>query len=159
MMKTLLTMKKYYIAQLAVLLAGNAVAWNAVYDDFARFFGAGGKLLQVAGCSVPNPITTPCFYGAFGFLGALVWAWIIFKKTDTIARVRQQKYLSWFLVGCTLFGGFNFTKLYLSYLHGSTIGCSGAAMTTPFATPCFYGASVFFLSLLVSWIVLWKEGK
>jgi len=152
-------MKKYYLTQLTTLFLGNLVAWKAVYDDFARYFSAGGKLLDVAGCTVPNPVTTPCFYGAFGFLGTLAWTWVIFKKKDLVAQVRQQKYLSWFLVGCALFGGFNFTKLYLDYMYGSQIGCSGAPMTTPFATPCFYGASLFLAALIVSWVVLHKEMK
>ena len=152
-------MKKYYLTQIALLVFGNLVAWKAVYDDFSRFFGAGGKLLQVAGCTVPNPVTTPCFYGAFGFLGTLIWAIMIFKKTDIVAKVRQEHYLSWLLVGCALFGGFNFTKLYLAFINGSQIGCSGAPMTSPFVTPCFYGASIFLVTLIFSWLILWREGK
>jgi len=152
-------MKKFYIIQIVLLLAGNIVAWKSVYDDFMRFFGAGGELFQVAGCSVPNPVTTPCFYGAFAFLGTLVWSVLIFRKKDIAEKVRQEKYLSWFLIGCTLFGGFNFTKLYLDYINGSQIGCSGAPMVTPFVTPCFYGSAIFLSALLFSWFVLWKEGK
>jgi hypothetical protein len=152
-------MKKFYIAQIALLAGGSLVAWKAVYDDFARFFDAGGNVLQVAGCTVPNPVTTPCFYGAFGFIGALIWAVIILKKSDMAMKVRQEKYLSWFLVGCTLFGWFNFTKLYLDYMAGSQIGCSGAPMTIPFLTPCFFGSLFFLSALLSSWLILHKEGK
>ena len=155
-------MKKYYILQILLLFVGNVVAWSAVRDDFARFFSAGGKITQVAGCSVPNPVTTPCFYGAFAFLGTFFWAIYILKKHNTdnhVCKVLHQKWLSWFLVGGTLFGWFNFVKLYLAYMGGSQIGCSGAAMTTPFATPCFYGSSLFLLALLWSWFILWKENK
>lgn len=151
-------MKKFYITQIALLLAGSLVAWKAVYDDFVRFFGAGGSVFQVAGCTFPNPVTTPCFYGAFAFVGALVWAYFVLKKDNIAAKVRQEKYLSWFLVGCTLFGWSNFVKLYLDYMAGSQIGCSGAPMTVPFLTPCFFGSMFFLLSLLSSWLILYKEG-
>ena len=152
-------MKKYYLSQIAILAIGSGIAWNAVYDDFVRFFGAGGRLIQVAGCTFPNPVMTPCFYGAFAFVGALLWASRILKKSNISQKVRQEKYLSWFLVGCTIFGWSNFVKLYLDYVGGSQIGCSGAPMTSPFITPCFFGSAFFLLALLLSWMILWKEGK
>jgi hypothetical protein len=152
-------MKKYYFIQALVLFSGTFVAFFAVYDDFARFYGAEGTIFKIENCTYPNPVLTPCFYGAFAFLGAFFWTVSILKKEDSIARMRQEKYLSWFLLGGTLFAWGNFTKLYLDYMTGSQIGCSGAPMTIPFHTPCFYGATLFLISLAVSWVILRREGR
>jgi hypothetical protein len=151
-------MKKYYFTQAFVLLVGTIVAFLSVYDDFLRFYGAEGTIFKIENCIYPNPVLTPCFYGAFAFLAAFIWTLFILKKEEN-GGTRQEKYLSWFLVGGTLFAWGNFTKLYLDYMAGSQIGCSGAPMTIPIQTPCFYGATLFFLSLIISWVILRKEGK
>lgn len=152
-------MKKAYSFQILILLAGVLVAFTAVYLDFARFYKAEGTIFKIQNCTYPNPVTTPCFYGAFVFLGALVWSFFIFKKEEPNAKIRQENYLSWLLLSGTLFALGNFTKLFLGYMGGSKTGCSGAPMTSPFFTPCFYGLTIFFVALLVSWSILWKEGE
>lgn len=151
-------MKKAYVLQIGVLFVGVLVAFTAVISDFTRFYGAEGTIFKIQNCTYPNPVTTPCFYGAFAFLGALIWSFFILKKEEQ-RRVRQENYLSWLLLGGTLFALGNFTKLFLDYLGGSKTGCSGAPMTSPFVTPCFFGLTLFFIALLVSWGILWKEGR
>jgi hypothetical protein len=152
-------MKKVYFVQIIILFVGVLVSFHAVFVDFSRFFEAEGTFFKVQNCTVPNPITTPCFYGAFAFLGAFVWSIFILKKEKFSEKNKQENRLSWLLLGGSLFALGNFTKLYMDYLHGSQIGCSGAPMTTPFSTPCFYGLSIFFSALIFSWFILWREGK
>ncbi|MFA5831816.1 MAG: hypothetical protein WC878_08410 [Candidatus Paceibacterota bacterium] len=152
-------MKKYYFAQALVLFAGTIVAFLSVYDDFLRFYGAEGTIFKIENCTYPNPVLTPCFYGAFAFLAAFFWTIFILKKEDSNRRMIQEKYISWFLTGGTIFAWGNFIKLYLDYAAGSQIGCSGAPMTIPFRTPCFYGATLFLVSLAVSWVILRREWR
>jgi hypothetical protein len=151
-------MKKYYFTQILFLFAGTIVAWLAVYDDFARFYGKEGTIFKIENCTYPNPIVTPCFYGAIAFLAFFIWAIMVVRRTEIREKIRQEQYLSWALVCGTLFGWGNFIKLYLDYIQGSQIGCSGAPMTIPFATPCFYGSCIFLLSLIVSWLILLRAG-
>ncbi len=150
-------MKKHYYFQASLLFLGNIVAFISVYDDFVRFYGAEGTIFKIENCTYPNPVLTPCFYGAFAFLCALIWTCLILKKDEHLLRIRQEKYLSWFLVGGTIFAWGSFTKLSLDYFNGSRIGCSGAPMTIPFFTACFYGSVLFFLALITSWMILKKE--
>ena len=150
-------MKKYYFLQLFLLLSGTIIAFVSVYDDFVRFYGAEGTIFKIENCTYPNPVLTPCFYGAFAFLGAFFGTLVVLREKDISIKIRREKYLSWFLVGGVLFSWGNFTKLYLDYFQGSQIGCSGAPMTIPFQTPCFYGATLFLLSLFASWLVLTKH--
>ncbi|MCX6739092.1 MAG: hypothetical protein NT098_03505 [Candidatus Parcubacteria bacterium] len=151
-------MKKYYFSQAFILFIGIIVAFLSVYDDFMRFYGAEGTFFKIENCLYSHPVLTPCFYGAFAFLGAFIWTLFVVKK-EVVARIRQEKYLSWFLTGGVFFAWGNFTKLYLDYVKGSQIGCSGAPMTIPFLTPCFYGSILFLFALALSWITLWKENK
>ena len=152
-------MKKYYLIQAFVLFVGTIVSWLAVNNDFARFYGLEGTIFKIGNCVSPNPILTPCFYGAIGFLGAFVFSVFLLSKERIDQKIRQERYLSLLLFGGTIFGFSNFAKLCLDYFQGSQIGCSGNPMANPFFTPCFYGSVIFLSSLLVSQFILWKEKK
>ena len=152
-------MKKYYYSQAFVLFLGTIIAFLSVYDDFIRFYGAEGTIFKIENCVYPNPVLTPCFYGAFAFLGTFFWTLFILKKNEKVLRVQQEKYLSWFLVGGTIFAWGNFAKLSFDYFEGSRFGCSGAPMILPFFTPCFYGSVLFLLALIISRVILKKETR
>ena len=74
-------MKKIYTAQSLLLLIGTLFAWFTVYTDFSRFYNLYGDITRIRGCVIPNPVTTPCFYGAFAFLGGLIWSLYILKTS------------------------------------------------------------------------------
>ncbi len=152
-------MKEWYRFQTLVIAAGTAFAWYTVLRDFARFFDLNGTVFKIKDCVVmPNPVTTPCFWGAIGFLIALVWSIKIARKSDEQNKLKQEKYLTWFLIGGTIFGWSNVAILIQRFLasHGKpTIGCSGQIMTSPFTTPCFYGSSFYLLALIVALLTLW----
>src|ERR1700741_4693730 len=140
--------------QILVLAAGTVFAFYTIVVDFLRFYDYEGTLLKVSDCIVPNPVTTPCFYGAFAFLLAAIWAWKLYQQ-DMVQQVRGQKHLTWFLIASNLFAWGNFSRVAWSFYHsttGSTIGCSGVATTNPYTTPCFIGASIFLLGLIVACI-------
>jgi hypothetical protein len=69
-------MKMFRVCALCLIgfSRGAVIAWSTVALAFIRFYRAEGTLLKVTNCRFPNPITTPCFYGAIAFVVALLWA-------------------------------------------------------------------------------------
>ena len=151
-------MKSLLKIQSVVLLGGSLFAWYTVYTDFKRFYDVEGTLFRVQDCIIPNPVTTPCFYGAFAFLIAFIWSLYIINWQSE-KRSWHQSRLVWLLIASTLFawGNFGFT-LYKFWLSkgAPTIGCSGVLSTSPWVTPCFTGAVMFLIALIVG-IVLKKK--
>lgn len=146
-------MKKLLQFQALVLLGGTIFAWYTVYQDFSKFYAIEGSLLKVTDCVVSNPVTTPCFYGAFAFLFALIWSIYILRLTEDKLKAIHHKKLTWLLVASTIFAWSNFGYVLYKFLANSgqpTIGCSGQLMTNPFTTPCFIGSVIFLIALLVN---------
>jgi hypothetical protein len=144
--------KNLQYLQTIILFSGTIFAWYTVYNDFARFLGIYKTIFHFENCIVPNPLTTPCFYGAIGFLVAFVWSVKILKMKETKAE-KWQKYLFIFLITGTIFGWSNFLfELYKFYSTntGPKTSCSGIPTDNPFYTPCFYGSVLYLLSLISS---------
>jgi hypothetical protein len=62
----------------------------------------------------------------------------------------------------TIFAWTSFGRLAYNFyiaLPGQGIGCSGVPTANPFVTPCFFGATLFLIALVVSLIILTKEAK
>jgi hypothetical protein len=72
--------KSYLAASIAVLIAGALFAWTQVVTGFIGFYEYSGTLFKIKDCAIPNPVATPCFYGAIGFLAALGWAITLVRK-------------------------------------------------------------------------------
>lgn len=154
-------MKKILYVQVVALLGGTLFAWFTVYNDFMRFYDIEGTVFRVKDCIIPNPVTTPCFWGAWAFLIALLWAIAIVRKTDVMAQTKNQKRLVIFLVAGNIFAWSNAARGIVEFYANKaqpTIGCSGLLVTNPFITPCFFGSSLFLLSLLVSFFVIASMG-
>lgn len=149
-------MRKYLpLVLFLILLGGSIFAWYTVVNDFILFYGAEGTLLKVAGCARPNPVTTPCFYGAFAFVATMIWSFLIWQK-KVKNPARQILYLTWLLVGCVLFAWTNFFITLSEYLRATVtattaIGCSGMLVINPLNTPCFIGSMFFLTALVVSY--------
>lgn len=139
--------------QTALLAAGTFYTWYTVINDFRRFYNYEGTVFKLQDCIVPNPVVTPCFYGAIGFGVALLWSIAILRKRDEVRRRVLQMWLALFLLSGTIFGGVN-TGLVLWRFYtpheGVAIGCSGIPTTNPFTTPCFIGTSDYLLSLIAA---------
>lgn len=152
---------KLYWVQVGALLVGTVFAWTTAVVDFLRFYEAEGTLFKVNDCLYPNPVTTPCFYGAIAFAVALVWAISLTKKEGEV-RIKSEKYLALFLTAGTIFAWTSFGRLAYNFytaLPGSGIGCSGVPTANPFITPCFFGSVLFLIALIISFIILAKEAK
>lgn len=148
-------MKKIYWLQSIFLFIGTVFAWFTVYSDFTRFYNIYGNITRIKNCIVPNPITTPCFYGAFAFLGGFIWSLYILKLLKE-RKVSHQKKLTIFLIAGTIFAWSNLAiEVYNFYLQktGTKVSCSGVATDNIFATACFIGSMLFLGSLIISLII------
>jgi hypothetical protein len=157
-------MKRTITAQTITLLSGTIFAFYTVVVDFMRFYSSEGTLLKISGCAIPNPVTTPCFYGAFGFLLALYLSYKILLTIDTGTMLKKQLKLFYFLIAGTLFAWGNFLITVYTYFQSKAtnveyIGCSGLKQVNPLNTPCFVGASIFLIALFIAWGVLSKLKK
>ncbi len=148
----------YYRSQVVALFAGAVFAWYTVVNDFLRFYDIEGTVFRIKDCvTMPNPVTTPCFWGAVGFIVALVWALKLTKSHSSVTP-KKHSYFTLYLVACVIFGWTNFSLVLFRFLgnHGKpTIGCSGQITTNPFSTPCFWGSVFFLLSLLIAIYIWW----
>ena len=142
---------------LIVLSAGTLFAFYTVVIDFMRFYSFEGTVFKINDCIVPNPVTTPCFYGAFGFLIALIWAWRL-----SVDNVKGWTRHLLFVIACILIAWGNFAyslkRYYETLATGHPVGCSGQFVSNPWITPCFIGASIFLLTGIVAYRH-WKRFK
>ena len=137
--------------QISALTIGTLFAWYTVATDYIFFYQIEGTVFRVRDCVVPNPVTTPCFWGAWAFVIALGAALYIRRQSQTLQK-KYQTWLAWFLVGGVLFAWSNFGYGFLKFIQNQgepTIGCSGRIMTNPFTTPCFHGALFFLVACMV----------
>lgn len=154
-------MKKLYIIQSLVLLAGTAFAWFTVVNDILRFIDVEGTFFKIKDCVIPNPVTTACFYGAFAFLIAFVWSLYILNKTDLGQQIKQQARLVWLLIASTIFAWTNFALEAMKFFKpqpGQVRTCSPDA-ATPWETACFIGSSIFLIALVTSLVIKYKNSK
>jgi hypothetical protein len=148
-------MKKAYIIQSVLLLIGTVFAWSTVYSDFARFYSLYGDITRIEGCVIPNPVTTPCFYGAFAFLGAFIWSIYILRAKKARRDINQSR-LHILLIASTIFAWSNLSlEIYNFYFKNASqqISCSGVPTTSIFTTPCFIGSMIFLGTLVISYII------
>lgn len=153
-------MKKLLTWQSLIILAGTLFAWYNVVKNFIRFYNLEGTIFKIKDCAIPNPVTEACFYGAVGFLVALVWSYYIYQKPELTKKV--QHYLWWFLSAGTIFAWYNVSKEFVAYYSahsGVVLGCSATPITNPFLTPCFTGASIFLIAAILAGFIHSKNQK
>ncbi len=139
-----------FLAQSIWLFLGSVFAWFTVYTDFVRFYNLYGSVTRIKDCVIPNPVTTPCFYGAFAFLVAFIWSVYIYLVSRP-KKISIQKKLTILLIGSTIFAFSNLAlEIYKFYFSQTTskVSCSGVPAESIFTTPCFIG-SMFFLGALI----------
>jgi hypothetical protein len=144
--------------QVALLALGTAFSWFTLVVDYRRFFAAGGRVFEISGCAVANPLVTPCFYGAMAFLAAFIWALVILRSAPDAVAPRQRG-LHWLLTAGTVFAWGNFAYEVYRYAQPqpsvSAFSCpKEEAVTHPLMAPCFYGALIYLCALVVSMLIL-----
>jgi hypothetical protein len=152
--------KRLVWLQTLVLAGGSVFAWTTVLRDVSRFTAAGGHLWRFRGCSVPNPLVTPCFYGAVLFVVALVWA--ISQLQAVVPERRAQRQLVGMLGAGTLFAWGNFGHELWRYwrsANGEFTSCSGTLAVHPIHTPCFTGAVLYLTALILAVLAARRIGR
>lgn len=143
--------------QIAVLAVGTTFAWVTLIVDYHRFFSAGGRVFDLSGCAVTNPLLTPCFYGALAFLAAFIWA-LVLLRSPAEAVAGRQRGLNWLLAVGTVFAWGNFAYelfLYSRQRPAPAFRCPpGEVVVHPLMTPCFYGALIFLAAFAISLFIL-----
>jgi hypothetical protein len=138
------TVRVRIMCLMGFLGAGAVIAWSTVVLAFIRFSQAEGTLLKVTNCRFPNPITTPCFYGAIAFLLALLWASSLASRIEPWAG--DYGGLWWLLLASTIFGWSNMAYEFWRWNQSPTgfiVSCTTESISSPFQSPCLYGASMF----------------
>jgi hypothetical protein len=152
-----------YKIQASVLLIGTLFSWFTVYTDFSRFYNLYGSITKISGCTIPNPVTTPCFYGAFAFLLGFIWSLNILRnKSKNVDITKKQRNLRYLLIAGTIFAWSNFGLEIFKYYSSKTavkVSCSGVATDNVFLTACFYGSVIFLIALVVSFIIKRKANS
>ncbi|OHA81104.1 MAG: hypothetical protein A2675_00790 [Candidatus Yonathbacteria bacterium RIFCSPHIGHO2_01_FULL_51_10] len=146
--------RNLWIAQSVLIAGGTIFAWNAVVTDFLRFYRTEGTIFKISDCIYPNPITTPCFWGAVLFAVLLILTVRLHNGTEILGR--QRRILTLLVVG-TLFAWGNFLwgiRSFYSAPSGEGTSCSGVPVDSPLHTACFYGALFFTASLIAGFFYL-----
>jgi hypothetical protein len=126
------------------LVVGTVIAWSTVTLGFIRFYRAEGTILKFTNCALPNPLTTPCFYGAIAFVLALLWAASL--ASGAKPRVRGYEGLWWLLLASTIFGWSNVAYEFWRWGQSPTgfiVSCTTESISSPFQSPCLYGSTMF----------------
>ncbi len=134
--------------QAVILLGGVIFSWRALFVQFNAFYALYGDLTRIKDCVIPNPITTPCFYGSVAFIVALAWAVVLL-------RVRSEKslrYLRNFLIFGVCFAltvlAYEAVQYYYPSFSGPKISCNPGAH--PLKTPCFSGLLFFVMAAVTA---------
>jgi hypothetical protein len=147
----------YKKARLVVLVLGIFVSWYAVIKAFISFYNIEGTIFKIKDCLLPNPVTTPCFWGALAFFAATVWAYKMFAMNEA----KKEKYFLFFMIGSVLFAWTNFMIELkgVTPKPGSLIAPCPATAANPFLSPCFFGSILFSLSLILTYVIFNKLQK
>ena len=68
---------------------GVCVSWYATITNFIAFYNIEGTIFKIKDCVLPNPIVTPCFWGAVAFIVTLYFSYKLLKKHNP----KHEKYL------------------------------------------------------------------
>jgi len=145
------TVLRYVLS--ATILGGAVFAWTTLFGQFERFLGVYHTLFRFADCIMPNPLITPCFYGAVAFLVALGWsAYLIVRPS-----MRGDVWLSRLLLFGVFFAlavlGYEAAEYY-KWIDFGGVSVSCAPGVHPLATPCFTGLLFFGAAYALSFAIL-----
>jgi hypothetical protein len=148
--------KLLYLLEVFLLL-GSVVAWKQVLTEFAQFYALEGTLFKLQNCIVPNPVTTPCFWGAIAFVVGLVWVAVLILRSRE-GKSFKVKALWIFMLACTIFAVSNFSYQLWLYYYRPGSGGQCFVGSGPWGSACFYGSVLFLLSFVTtSFIKFYKS--
>lgn len=130
-----------YVLLAAVLGAGVVVSWYSVFSQAINFLRYYDSFLHVRNCIVPNPVLTPCLYGAIALFVSCVWALSLALTPNPKGSpwlVRLLAFGTVFAAGVLVFEALEYYHL---FTLGTGVSCSPG--TPPWKTACFSGFLVF----------------
>lgn len=146
------------IALSLTLLGGSLFAWTTLYGQFQQFFGLYGTLFRFADCIMPNPLITPCFYGAVAFLVALGWSVYLIARPDARSSIWLSRLLLFGVFFALAVLGYEAAEYY-KWIDFGGVSVSCAPGVHPLATPCFTGFLFFAAGYALSFaIVILQKG-
>lgn len=133
---------------LPLMLAGGTLfSWYNTALLFKAFYVYYPSVLMTGHTMVPNPLFTPCFYGAVAFAVAFMWALVLSLKPHE----RSFIWLTRFIMFGVCFASAVLIYEALEYYHvislSRSVSCSPGVH--PFKTPCF-GGLLFFIGAYVT---------
>jgi hypothetical protein len=144
-------MKKLQYLLILCIGGGVVIAWYTVIKQFIFFFNIYGDLFRFKDCAFPNPIITPCFWGAVAFIFAFVWS-LRLVRSPSLRSARGLRGLlvfgSVFAFSVLVYEGLQFYQIY----DGPIASC--APGVHPLKTPCFAGFIFFTLSAIISFRIV-----
>jgi hypothetical protein len=154
-MLTKLTGKTLRTTRFLIMLAGVFVSWSTTVDAFLNFYRIEGTIFKIKDCAVPNPVTTPCFWGALAFFVGLIWAYRLYDASSK----KGEKYFLFLMIFSVIFAWSNFAVELkgVEAKPGAVIAPCPAGGKNPFLSPCFFGSILFTLSLVTTWILRAKK--
>src|SRR3989344_6945343 len=66
--------------QTLALFGGTVFAWSKLIQQFENFYSLYGTFFRFSDVSIPNPLTTACFYGSVAFLFLLFFLVGVFQN-------------------------------------------------------------------------------
>lgn len=136
------------------LFLGVLVSWYATISSFIKFYSYEGTIFRIKDCVIPNPVTTPCFWGALAFAGGLVWAYQKFGKETK----KFEKNFLYFMIFSIIFAWSNFA-IELKGIKPNPGALFTVCVPTgsPFTSACFFGSILFTLSFLATLILVRRK--
>lgn len=143
--------------RITFLLLGSIIAWGETLSKFSIFYTNEGTIFKIKDCVTPNPITTPCFWGATAFVIASLLAIVYFRRKSQ----SFEKYFLIFMGACVLFAWGNFA-LELKGVQpdpNAIITVCQSNPANPFLSACFFGSILFTLSFVLTLINFTKKSS
>ncbi len=145
--------KKFLYLQAALIGGGVVFSWTALAGQFSEFYNIYGTIFRFRDCAVPNPLATPCFYGALAFAVAFIWSVLLVRKPNLTSARWLRNFLLFgvvFALSVLAYEAVEYYRLFASDVP--SISCSPG--TPPYATPCFYGALIFIASYAAAYTIV-----
>lgn len=141
-----------YVLLAAILGGGVLVSWHSVLSQTLTFLSYYDSLFHVRNCVVPNPLLTPCLYGAIALCIGFVWALSLALSNNPNGSrwlVRLLMFGSVFALCVLLFEALEY---YHVFTLGAGVSCSPG--TPPWQTACFSGFLVFLTGSLIGMLLV-----
>lgn len=152
-------LQRLRLLQTFVLLGGFIYATYNIVLDFIKFYDIEGTIFKFTNTALPNPLLIPCFWGGVMFGICTYLSFVTYRGTKDFKKVLEYLVFIGTAFGWSVFS-YSVYKYYEALrLKESFIACTGVKAENPIQTPCFYGASIYLLALVVTGLIYFASKK